>query len=226
MSLRRVAIVLVVLAIAATAAFVVLTLRKDESDRPLSNPNFVAAEVRPVDPLDRPESPQRANEQAAKVVKLLNDYYLLAFLRPERWEQDPDDTSQQPPQQALAAFFIADASPAVTRDLAALGLTDIAQSLERVDPSKQELTKLSVEFEDDGTTPFAAASVTFQALGTLKEEKEEEGKPLVVQISHTMSLWLVAEGDTYKIFSYSAELKADETVVSGAWGVVPGLKLE
>jgi hypothetical protein len=218
MSLKRVAIILVVLALAATAAFVAVSLFTGEEKRPLSTPNFVTVEVRPVDPLDRPESASRANEQAAKVVKMLNDYYLQAFLRPERWEPDPKATAEVAPEQTLAAFFIPEAAPGVTRDLAALGLTDLAKSLSRVDPTKQELTKMSVEFEDDGSAPFAVATVTFQALGTLKEEKEQDGKPVVVQISHTMSLWLLAEGDTYRIFAYSAELKADETVVSGAWG--------
>lgn len=226
MSRKRVAIILVVLAIAATAAYLAVRLLGGEENppRPPSKASFSITEVRAVDPQDRPESPQRAVEQAAKVVVLLNDYYLRAMLRPQFWVPDPKASPPPPaPVDRLSGFFALEVQQAVAPNIEALGLGKLARSLRRVDPTKQEATKVSIEFEDDGTTPFAVVSVLFEAIGTLREKKETKGgKPVVVSIVHTATLWLVMEADTYKIVAGSAELKADEMVKSAAWGIPPG----
>lgn len=229
MSLRRVAVILVVLAVGATAVFVALTLLKEPEPppKPLSNANFVAAEVRAVDPQDRPESPGRATEQSTKIIELLNHYYQLAFLRPARWNPDPE--ASPPPirvEDQLGDIFTADARTALAPNIQALGLSALARSLERVDPRKQEATKLSVEFEVDGTMPFAVVNVSFEAIGTLvedlRESRSKDGRSPVVEIAHDATLWLALEADAYRIFAYSAEFKADEKVRSASWGLLAG----
>lgn len=218
MSLRRLATILIILALVATGVFVALTLSK-EKPREISpaTPNFRTVEVRPVDPKDRPESAQRANDQAGKVVKLLNDYYLVAMLRPARWTPNPKATPPRQPELLLAGFFTAEAQPAVAGNIGALALGDLGKLLERVDPTRQEATKVSVEFEDDGTAPFAVVSVTFEAKA--KTKKREKAGRADVNISHQATFWLIDEGGTYKIFAYTAELKADEVTKSAAFGI-------
>lgn len=222
MSLKRLAIILIVLAVLATGAFVAVTVLK-EPPRPLSIPAFKSIEVRPVDPLDRPESAQQGTEAAKKIVAMLNEYYLVAFMRPERWSSDPEASPPPvPARDALAAFFTIDAQAGLPENYDALGLTDLAKAISRVDPRRQEATKISVQFEEGGSAVFAVVSVAFEATGTPIQEKEKDGKPIAVDIIHSATFWLAFEGDAYKIFAYSAELKAEETVTSAAWGVPTG----
>lgn len=219
MPLRRIAIVLIVLAVAATGAFLALTFLGDkEARRPLARPNFKIVETRAVDPRDRPESQQRATEQATLVVKMLNEYYRLAMLRPSIWAPDPK--ASPPPTRGadrLATFFSAEAQPALAQNLDALAVADLGKSLERVDPTRQDATKLSVEFEEDGSTPLAVVTVSFAADGTTK--KRDEGGRAKVKIVHTANFWLVLEAGAYKIFAYTVELKADELTKTAAFGI-------
>lgn len=223
MSLRRLVAALIVLTLVVAGVFVALSLRekKKPPETSLPSASFTTVEVRAVDPLDRSESAGRATELAAKVTTLLNGYYTAAMLRPGRWVVDENATpSPNSADQVVAAFFTAEAGPAVVTNIDALALGALGRSLERVDPTRQEATKVSIEFESDGTTPFAVVSVTFEAKA--KTKKREQAGRADVNVSHHATFWLIDEGGTYKIFAYTAELKADEVAKSAAFGVPAG----
>jgi hypothetical protein len=161
-------------------------------------------EARAVDPKDRPDAGQKATDAGTKVAKLLNDYYTIAFLDPDKWEKGthPD----------LKSLFTTDAQGQVGANLGGLALADIAPQLESVTGTKQE-AKVSFSVDDDGSLPVGVATVTFEATGT-----PSKGKDGPVSISHNATFWLALDGDSYKISAYTTELKADTATTSASGG--------
>ncbi|MGH2706513.1 MAG: hypothetical protein ACRDJ4_15930 [Actinomycetota bacterium] len=173
-------------------------------ERPAAKASFKAGEVRGINPSDKAEAPQRANDEAPKVLDLLNRYYDIAFLDKKRWK---DGTHPD-----LAGLFIGEAQPAVAPNLGALALADIAGRFKRVEPKKQEAGQISVLIEDDGSAPLAMVSAFFEASG---ETNEKADGP--VTITHGVTFVLQREGDAYKIATFFVELHADTVARTGAF---------
>lgn len=180
---------------------------------------FVALEVRAVDAADRPEAGQRAAEQAVAVVAFMNAYYTHAFLRPDHWSPQPSaspDTmpaSAVDPEAKLGTFFTAEASPTTPANTEALAIGDLATKLRRVNPSRQEITKISFHVADDLSTPFVIATVVFEATGLPRSRGDGS-----IAIVHTFTVWLASEAERFKIMAYSADLKADTLQAHAAFG--------
>ena len=157
---------------------------------------FQLGEVRAIDPLDRPDSGQKAQAEAQKVTALMNNFYNAAFLDPAKWQggQHPD----------LAGLFTAEAQTGVGPNLGNLALADLAGKLERVESSKQSIDRLTFFVEDDGSLPIGVASVTFEAVGTPTEGDGE------VAIRHGAHYWLQRDGDGYKISAFDAGVAAGQ----------------
>ena len=185
---------------------------------PLANAAVGVAELKAIDSQDRPEAAQKAQTESAKITDLLNKFYTLAVLRPERWATKPEEGSEVKAADAeLTEFFAAEAQPSVAPNLGALALADLGASLDRVDPTKQVATKLSFAVGDDLSLPFAIVTVSYEAKG---KAKKKENDP--VTIVHNATYWLTLHPDgSYKISAYNAELKADTAVKTSSFGVIP-----
>jgi hypothetical protein len=207
MSARRWVIAAALLVLAGVGAFF-LFQGPETVKRVLPPPppkaDFKAVEVRAVDVHDREEANQKANEQTQHVITLLNNFYQAGFLTPE-------------PPEKLAGFFTAESQPSVATNLGALALAELAPRFERVDPTRQEASRISFEISDDLSAPNAVVSVAFEADG--KTKNPQEGP---VKIVHSTVLWLTLEGDSYKIWAYATELKADTQVQAASFGVPQG----
>lgn len=157
---------------------------------------FAASDVRSVDTQDRPAANDRVVQELPGILGVLNDYYNVAFLDPGRWGAGahPD----------LPALFTAEAAASVGQNLGALALADLAPKVRRVDPTRQEAFRVSVQIEDDLSPPLAVLSVAFEATGSTVEASDG---PL--QIVHNATYWLAREGDAYRIAAYTVELRAD-----------------
>jgi hypothetical protein len=186
--------------------------------KPPANAAFKAAAVVAPDPQDRAEAAQKAQAESAKITTLLNNFYTLALLRPARWAEKPgENKDQKPAAEALTDFFTDDAKGSVAGNIAALALTDLGARLDRVDPTKQDATKISFDVEPDLSLPFAIATVSFEATGKAKKKPDDP-----VKIVHTATYWLALQGDnTYKILAYNAELKADTQTKAASFGLIP-----
>jgi hypothetical protein len=206
MSARRWVIAAALLALAGVGAFMIF--RPEAVRRVLPPPppkaDFKAVEVRAVDVHDREEANQKANEQTQHVITLLNNFYQAGFLTPE-------------PPEKLVGFFTAESQPSVATNLGALALAELAERFERVDPTRQEASKISFEIGDDLSALNAVVSVAFEADGKTKDPQEGP-----VKIAHSAVLWLTVEGDSYKIWAYATELKADTQAQAAIFGVPQG----
>ena len=223
MSGRRWALLALGIVVLGVAAYV-LFLRGDggipgfKKEPPPSNAAVTAAEVRAIDPHDRPEAGQKAQAESAKVTTLLNNFYTLAVLRPGRWATKPEEGSTQKAADVeLSEFFTEEARPSVAANLSALALADLGASLDRVDPTKQQATKLSFNVQDDLSMPFAIVTVSYEAKGKAKKKANDP-----VTIVHNATFWLSLQPDgSYKISAYNSELKADTAVKAASFGLVP-----
>lgn len=156
---------------------------------------FQLGEVRAIDPQNRPDSPQKANDEAAKVVALINSFYSSAFLDPAKWQggAHPD----------LAALFTAEAQPGLQANLGILAMADLSDRIESIESKAQQVHKLTFFVEDDGSLPLGVATVTFEGVA-----KPADGDD--ANIKHSAHFWLQREGDTYKISAFEAVLQATE----------------
>ncbi|MGI8425993.1 MAG: hypothetical protein ACR2M4_05215 [Actinomycetota bacterium] len=183
------------------------TKPKSKAPRPPSTKaDFQIAEIKGVSGSDRPEAQQKAEAEAPKISALLNDYYSAAFLDKAKWSGGS--------HPKLATLFTQDAQSQITPNLGGLALSDVAPKLGKVVPSEQKAIKLTFFVEDDQSTPVGVVTTSFQAKGSPVAKDAEP-----VAIAHRATFWLVKEGDLYKIYAYSAELKADsqdKTVAFGA----------
>jgi len=149
---------------------------------------------------------QKADAEAPKIAELLNGYYSVAFLDKSKWSGGS--------HPKLAAFFTNDAQTQVTPNLGGLALADLAPKLQTVVPSEQKAIKLTFFVEDDQSAPVGVVTTSFQAKGTATAKDTEK-----VVIAHHATFWLIKEGESYKIYAYSAELKADSQEKSVAFAV-------
>ena len=216
MSGRKVAVGVAILAILGVVAFLLLRdgggipgLKKEP---PPATAAIKAAQVTAADHAERPEAGQRATENSTKVLDALNRMYTLALLRPARW---PSAEGQPAPLDELAGFFADEAKPSVTPNAGALALMDLGPAFKRVDPTRQEATRISFVTDEDLSQPFAIATVVFEANGTT--EKKADGP---VKIVHNATYWLVADPAGYKIVAYTVELRADTEVKKAAFGEI------
>lgn len=208
-SMRQVqkAFVLTLLIVIAAAS----ACGKEEPRRPQrslpARADFKAGEVRAINPSERPEAQQKAAEEAPKVLALLNDFYSTAFLDSKKWSGGT--------HSELANLFTAEARPHIGAHLGALALADLAPQVKGLDPAEQNAPRITFFVEDDLSVPVGVVNATFQAKATPVRGKT----PLAV--SHTASFWVVKEGEAYRIYAYSTELKADSQAKSAAFGVPP-----
>lgn len=156
--------------------------------------NFKLGAVKAVDPKNRPDSAQKATDEAAKVVDLVNTFYSAAFLDPAKWKsgQHPD----------LAPLFTAEAQPGEAANLNSLAMSDLSDKIESVESKIQNIDRVTFFVDDDGSLPLGLASVAFEAVGKPSGDGDD------VVIRHGASFWLQREGDTYKISAFSTELNA------------------
>lgn len=225
MSGRRLGIAALVVVVLGVAAYFIFFRGEGgipgiKKPKPPANAAFTAAAVVAPDPQDRAEAGPKAQAESAKVTTLLNNFYTLALLRPARWSEEPDkDKGEKPAAEELAGFFTDEAKGSVAANIAALGLTDIGARLDRVDPSKQEASKISFDVEPDLSLPFAVVTVSFEANGKAKKKADDP-----VKIVHNATYWLALQADgAYKILAYNAELKADTQVKAASFGLIPEL---
>ncbi len=160
----------------------------------LAAANFHLGTVTAVDPQNRSDSAQKANEEAAKVLALMNAFYSAAFLDPAKWEggQHPD----------LAPLFTAEAQPGVAANLTSLAMSDLSDKIESVESGVQNVDRLTMFVDEDGSLPVGLASVSFEAVAQPEDGGDE------VTIRHAASYWLQRDGDGYRISAFTADLKA------------------
>jgi hypothetical protein len=189
-----------------------------KKEPPPASAAVTVAEVKAIDAQDRPEASQKAQAESAKVTALLNKFYTLAVLRPQRWATRPEEGSTEKAADAeLSEFFTEEARPSLAPNIGALALADLGARLERVDPTKQQATKISFEVEEDMSLPFAIVTVSYEAKGKAKEKADDP-----VNLVHNATYWLSLQADgSYRITAYNSELKADTAVKAASFGLVP-----
>jgi hypothetical protein len=161
----------------------------------ISEANFQLGEVRAVDPMERPDSGQKAQDSAARVLTLVNRYYTVAFLDPTRWVNGT--------HPELAGLFTGEAQPSIGPNIGHLAISDLWDKIESVEPVTQRLGKVSFDVEPDGSLPIGIATVTFEGSGTSFEGDD-------VTIKHDAVFYLQREGEDYKISAYTTSLSAEE----------------
>lgn len=158
--------------------------------------DFQLGGARSVDPHERPDSDQKARDEAPKIVALINSFYSAAFLDPDKWQagQHPD----------LAGLFTAEAQPGLAANLNSLAMADLAERIDSIAPQEQNLAGVTFYVDDDGALPIGVATVAFAATAQPSGGGDE------VQIRHAAHYWLQREGDAYKISAFSTALTADD----------------
>lgn len=119
--------------------------------------DFRASGVAPVDAQDRTSSFATANDEAKKVLDLVNTYYDIAFLQPSRWGggQHPD----------LGTLFTDDAKASLAGNLQVVALGSVAPQLSSVTPVNEQAKTIRVLIEPNGAASYAAVSTHFDATG-------------------------------------------------------------
>lgn len=159
--------------------------------------DFELVELVTVDPLESPEGVEKVEGEGPKVIALLNRLYDIAFLDPQLWEEG------EHPEMAELFTEKGQTRLVSNQDLDALALEDLAPQLERVVPTKQEVTKLTFFVGDNLTTPIGLATVVFEATGTPADDDLEP-----VTIAHSAQYWVTYD-DGYKISAFYAVLGVD-----------------
>lgn len=162
----------------------------------VSEAAFELGEVRAFDAQERPESAQKAHDEAVNIVGLINSFYNAAFLNPEQWQSGahPD----------LAGLFTAEAQGSMGANLPHLAMAELSDQVELVEPTLQRMDRTAFFVDDDGSLPLGLVSVTFEATGKVA------GGEADVQIRHQAHYWLQREGETYKISAYNTLINAGE----------------
>lgn len=163
---------------------------------PVPKVEFKVGEIRAIDAQDRPQAGGKAQEEAARVVTLLNSYYAAAFVDPAKWQGGA--------HPELPSLFSPDVHAQLPPQVGALALGDIAPKISRIRPTKLEAPKLTFFIEADLTAPYAVVTTIFEATATAKVKAESP-----VKIAHTATFWLRSEGDAYKIMGFKTHLVAD-----------------
>jgi hypothetical protein len=159
--------------------------------------------VVPVDAQDRASANAVANDVAAHVVGLVNDYYNIGFLRPSRWSGGtfPD----------FAGLFTPDARGSVVPNLAILTLGPVATVLGRVDPSQEHAGKVSVLIEPNQSASYATVSTYFEATGTPTDKNA--GPVRLAQSAQFM----IDVGAGYKIAGYDITTQLDSVAKTASY---------
>ena len=165
---------------------------------------FKVGEIRGIDPQDRPQAGAKAQEEAARVVNLLNSYYAAAFVDPSKWQGGS--------HPELPALFSPEVHAQLPAQVGALALGDIAPKISKLTPTKQEAPKLTFFIEADLTAPHAVVTTIFEGRATAKKKAESP-----VKIAHTATFWLRWEGDAFKIMGFKTHLVADTETKSAAF---------
>lgn len=177
---------------------------REEGPKSVSRAAFKPGEVRAINPSDRPEAQGKASEEVPKVLSLLNEFYSTAFLDPKKWSGGT--------HAGLAELFTQEARPHLGPNLGALALADLAPGIEGLIPGRQDIPRMSFFVDDDLSTPFAVVTTVFEAKAT-----PSSGKTPIAVVHHA-NFSVTREGDNYKIYAYSAELRADSQTKSTAFG--------
>jgi len=133
------------------------TASPSPSRPPEPQADFKATGVAPVDAQDRTSSFAAANDEAKKVLDLVNTYYDIAFLQPSRWGggQHPD----------LGTLFTDDAKASLAGNLQVVALGSVAPQLSGVTPANEQANTIRVLIEPNGAASYAAVSTHFDATG-------------------------------------------------------------
>lgn len=169
-----------------------------------SRANFVPGDVRAFSAPDGPQGQQRATEEAPKVLSLLNSFYTAAFLDPKKWSGGT--------HPELPEFFSAESRPSIAPNLGALALAELAPRLRGLNSTKQDAPRISLLVDHDLSSPVGVVTAVFEAKATPARGKTP------VSIVHNATFWLWNEGDAYRIYAYTTELRADSQVKSAAFG--------
>lgn len=167
----------------------------DDGGPTINEGDFELGEVRAVDPLERPDSGQKAQDSANRALALVNRYYTVAFLDPTRWVNGT--------HPELASLFTAEAQPSIGPNLTHLAMSELWDQIESVEPVSQRLSKISFLVEPDGSLPLGIAYANFEGEGTSFEGDD-------VTIVHDAVFYLQREGEDYKIYAYTTRLNAEE----------------
>ena len=166
---------------------------------------FKATAIQAVDPSDRPQANEKANQVAAQVVDLVNAYYAVAFIDPAKWVNGQ--------HTGLPDLFTGDVKGQVSSQLQGLALGDLAPKITSVKPDREEVHVKVYVTGDDLGAPVVAVNAYLDATATAKSKADGP-----VKISHTLRALLTPDAGAYKIAGGTAELKAD--TAAGALGPV------
>lgn len=198
----------------AATALLLFSLSACDPDTPKPSPskkptpisaNFAVEAIGTTDARDRPEAAEAVKVEADKIKQLIDSFYNIAFVQPDKWAGGQHGE--------LAGLFAPEAQGAVAANLGGLALTDIAPKIAKVTIKEQRISKLNALVEEDLTSSNAIVNISFAAVG---QPKAKGAQP--VDVVHTMTVWLRPEAGAWRIWSYSANLKADSRVKAAAWG--------
>lgn len=198
----------------AAFAALMLSLAACSSDTPKPSPtkkalppaaNFTVEAVSGADARDRPEAAEKAKTEAEKIKQVIDGFYNIAFVQPAKWSGGQ--------HQELAALFAPEAQGGVAANLGGLALTDIAPTISKVTIKEQKILRVNTLLEEDLSPSHAIANISFAGVG---QPKAKGAQP--VDVTHTMTVWLRLDAGSWKIWSYTANLKADSRAKAAAWG--------
>lgn len=185
---------------------------KDSKDAKKPAPptaNFTVEVIGGIDARDRPETAAKAETEAKSIKNVIDAFYTAGFVDPAKW------VAGKHPE--LVALFATEAQGSVATNLGSLALTDTAPLVSKVKITDQRITKVSALFEDDFVASHAVATIAFSAIATPKAKGQQP-----IDVTHSMTIWLRPEGEGWKIYAYSSDLKADSKVKAAAFGTPAG----
>ena len=171
--------------------------------------NFAVEAIGGIDARDRPETAAKAEAEAKNIKKVVDAFYTVAFVDPAKW------VAGKHPE--LVALFATEAQSSVATNLGSLALTDTAPLVSKVKITDQRITKVAALFEDDFLASHAVATIAFSAIATAKAKSQQP-----IDVTHSMTIWLRPEGEGWRIYAYSSDLKADSKVKAAAFGAPTG----
>lgn len=153
---------------------------------------------------------------------LLNTYYERAFLRPERWDPQPE---VPPIEDEVFEAFSPSAKEQAMASINAFGLGELGPMFSFVDPVVQEAR--ATAFRDaDGSIPGIVVTTNFVATATISPDPptfmdrllDREPDVTFVDLAHKAELWLIPDGVAYRVIAFKVHLEADEQVTEAAFG--------
>jgi hypothetical protein len=153
---------------------------------------------------------------------LLNTYYERAFLRPERWDPQPE---APPIEDEVLEAFSPGAKEKAMASINAFGLGELGPMFSFVDPVVQEARATAFR-DSDGSVPGIVVTTNFIATATIRPDPptfmdrllDREPDLTFVDLVHKAELWLVPDGVAYRVIAFKVQLEADEQVTEAAFG--------